>query len=84
MSLPVTGVLSKIQDFFKINDTEVAILQVIFIVGFMCTAPLFGYAGDRYNRKWLMIGGITLWSLVTLAGSFVGDPTVSENSTGMS
>jgi MFS family permease len=34
-------------------------------------APLFGYLGDRYNRKYLIVGGITFWSLMTLLGSFV-------------
>lgn len=36
----------------------------------MFLAPVFGYLGDRYNRKYIMSGGITFWSLVTLASSF--------------
>ncbi|CAG2066961.1 unnamed protein product, partial [Timema podura] len=36
----------------------------------MVFAPLFGYLGDRYSRKYIMAFGITLWSLTTLLGSF--------------
>ena len=34
-------------------------------------APLFGYLGDRYSRKYLMAVGIFFWSLATLLGSFM-------------
>lgn len=36
----------------------------------MFLAPIFGYLGDRYNRKIIMSVGITFWSLVTLASSY--------------
>lgn len=36
----------------------------------MVLAPLFGYLGDRYNRKFIMSVGITFWSVVTLASSY--------------
>ena len=65
------GVLEKVQVAFDIQETGGSLLQIIFVVGFMFTAPLFGYLGDRYTRKWLLVGGISVWSLVTLAGSFV-------------
>uniref|UniRef100_A0A8B9XPQ9 Protein spinster homolog 1 n=1 Tax=Bos mutus grunniens TaxID=30521 RepID=A0A8B9XPQ9_BOSMU len=41
----------------------------VFISSYMVLAPVFGYLGDRYNRKYLMCG-IAFWSLVTL-GSFI-------------
>ena len=67
-----TGVLTDVQAYFNnIGDAEAGLLQSIFVVGFSITAPIFGYFGDRYNRKWLMLAGIGLWSVVTLAGSFV-------------
>lgn len=36
----------------------------------MFLAPVFGYLGDRYNRKFIMSFGITFWALVTLASSY--------------
>ncbi|KAK9888332.1 hypothetical protein WA026_000588 [Henosepilachna vigintioctopunctata] len=37
----------------------------------MIFAPIFGYMGDRYSRKLIMTAGVFLWSLTTLAGSFM-------------
>lgn len=36
----------------------------------MVLAPVFGYLGDRYNRRIIMSVGITFWSVVTLGSSF--------------
>ena len=69
--LSLQGVLTDVQQFYGIGDGDSGLLQAIFVVGFMATSPVFGYCGDRYNRKWLMVGGIGLWSAVTLGGSFI-------------
>ncbi|KAB7494858.1 Protein spinster [Armadillidium nasatum] len=37
----------------------------------MVMAPLYGYLGDRFNRRVLMAVGVFLWSLTTLLGSFM-------------
>uniref|UniRef100_A0A3Q2Q1Z9 SPNS lysolipid transporter 1, lysophospholipid n=1 Tax=Fundulus heteroclitus TaxID=8078 RepID=A0A3Q2Q1Z9_FUNHE len=42
----------------------------VFICSYMVLAPVFGYLGDRYNRKYIMCGGITFWSVVTLSSSY--------------
>ncbi|CAH1116879.1 unnamed protein product [Phaedon cochleariae] len=39
----------------------------------MIFAPLFGYLGDRYSRRWIMAAGVFLWSLTTLCGSFMNN-----------
>ncbi|CAH2307805.1 spinster homolog 1 [Pelobates cultripes] len=46
-------------------------LFLVFISSYMVLAPVFGYLGDRYNRKYIMCGGITFWSLITLSSSFI-------------
>ncbi|CAH2316130.1 spinster homolog 1 [Pelobates cultripes] len=43
----------------------------VFIFSYMVFAPVFGYLGDRYNRKYIMGGGIAFWSLITLSSSFI-------------
>lgn len=67
----VAGVLTDIEQFFNIGDGSTGLIQTVFISSYMVLAPVFGYLGDRYNRKYLMCGGIAFWSLVTLGSSFI-------------
>jgi len=70
----VAGMLEKIkndQDFNIKKDKYLGLLQTAFVICYMLFAPVFGYLGDRYSRKWLLAVGITFWSLSTLAGSFM-------------
>jgi MFS family permease len=67
----IAGILDDVQAQFDINNSQAGLIQTAFIVSFMIFAPIFGYMGDRYNRKYVMIVGITIWSIATLAGSFM-------------
>ncbi|KAJ8959036.1 hypothetical protein NQ318_022291 [Aromia moschata] len=64
-------ILTDIQSFFSINNDKAGLLQTAFVISYMLFAPLFGYLGDRYSRRWIMAGGVFLWSLTTLCGSFM-------------
>ncbi|KAK3910946.1 Protein spinster [Frankliniella fusca] len=68
-----SGVLDKIQTQFDITDDKAGLLQTAFVVSYMIFAPIFGYLGDRYNRKIIMAGGVLMWSLTTLGGSFMNE-----------
>ncbi|XP_012160126.1 protein spinster isoform X1 [Ceratitis capitata] len=68
----IAGVLTDIQDDFKIGDDDGGLLQTAFVLSYMICAPLFGYLGDRYSRRWIMAIGVLLWSTTTLLGSFMG------------
>ncbi|KAK3527636.1 hypothetical protein QTP86_030475, partial [Hemibagrus guttatus] len=46
-------------------------LFTVFIGSFMLLAPVFGYLGDRYNRKLIMVGGMVAWIITTLGSSFI-------------
>ncbi|XP_053207305.1 protein spinster homolog 1-like [Panonychus citri] len=67
----VAGVLSDIEDYYHLTDAEGGILQTVFIVSYMIMAPIFGYLGDRYSRKYLMAAGILFWSMTTYLGSII-------------
>ncbi|XP_077597112.1 sphingosine-1-phosphate transporter SPNS2 isoform X1 [Stigmatopora nigra] len=69
----VAGVAQDIQKQFAVSDSVVALLQTVFICSFMVAAPIFGYLGDRFNRKTILSCGIFFWSTVTLLSSFIGD-----------
>uniref|UniRef100_A0A1A7YEB3 Protein spinster homolog 1 n=2 Tax=Iconisemion striatum TaxID=60296 RepID=A0A1A7YEB3_9TELE len=66
----VAGVLPDIEHYFGIDDGNSGLLQTVFICSYMFLAPVFGYLGDRYNRKYIMSAGILFWSSVTLASSY--------------
>ena len=60
---------------FGLTDRQAGQLYTAFMGGYFLSAPFFGYAGDRLTRKWLIAGGILVWSLGTvltgMAGGFV-------------
>lgn len=70
-SILILGVLSSIRRDFDIGDDKSGLLQTAFILSYMVFAPLFGYLGDRYNRKFIMSGGVFLWCLTTFIGSYM-------------
>uniref|UniRef100_A0AAR2L2Q8 Major facilitator superfamily (MFS) profile domain-containing protein n=1 Tax=Pygocentrus nattereri TaxID=42514 RepID=A0AAR2L2Q8_PYGNA len=67
----IAGVLPSIQKYFLISDSTSGLLQTVFICSFMLLAPVFGYLGDRYNRKLIMVFGMIAWIATTLSSSFV-------------
>lgn len=71
----VASALPSIQSELGINNTQAGLLSTVFIVVFMLASPLGGYLGDRVPRKYLVAGGVLLWSLATgasgLAATFV-------------
>ncbi|KAL7735945.1 hypothetical protein ACLKA6_002383 [Drosophila palustris] len=67
----IAGVLTEVQSDFQIDDDSAGLLQTAFVVSYMIFAPLFGYLGDRYSRRWLMAIGVALWSTTTLLGSYM-------------
>lgn len=69
----VSSVLPDIQKYFgNIDKIKAGLLQTVFVCAYMAFAPLFGYLGDRYSRKYLIAIGITIWSVTTFAGSCMG------------
>ncbi|TNM84573.1 hypothetical protein fugu_008751 [Takifugu bimaculatus] len=67
----IAGVLPNIQAYFALSDGTAALLQTVFICSFLLLAPVFGYLGDRYNRKYIMIAGLIMWTLTSFCCSFV-------------
>lgn len=66
-----TGVLTLTQDYFGIDNTLIGLVQTVFVISLTVLSPLFGYLGDRYDRRCIMAVGVSLAAGVTLAGSFV-------------
>ncbi len=67
------GAQPLIQAEFHATDQQMGALTTALLVTYMLVAPATGWLGDRYKRKWLIIGGAVLWSLATLATAWVHD-----------
>lgn len=73
----VAAVLEDIIKEYHIDNSQAGLLQTSFIISYMLLSPLFGFLGDRgspgtlWSRKTIMLGGVLVWSAVTLASSFV-------------
>ncbi|CAG9539434.1 unnamed protein product [Cercopithifilaria johnstoni] len=65
----IAGVLTQIQKYFGIDDSNAGLLQTVFIVFYMMFAPVFGYCGDRYNRKLIMEIGLIVWMIAVVLSS---------------
>ncbi len=70
----LSAVLAPLQHDLHLGDAAGGWTASAFMLGYFLTAPFFGFLGDRYPRKWLMLGGVMVWSLATagtaLAQSF--------------
>ncbi len=58
---------------FNLSDAQIGWLTSAFFFTYMLTAPLLGWLGDRYPRKYIVVGGIMIWSGFTLLTWLVTD-----------
>jgi len=58
-----------------LSNQQSGMLVSAFVVGYFIFSPIFGYLGDRYDRRYLMAIGLFAWSIATaltgLATGFV-------------
>jgi MFS family permease len=64
----IAAVLPHLQRDLGLNDAQGGWLGSAFLLGYMVTSPLFGWLGDRTNRKGLITLGVLIWCGAT-AGS---------------
>ena len=66
------GVLEDVEKEFEMDQEWMGgLIQTAFIICYFIGAPAFGYLGDRYSRKWLIILGIVMWSSSIMVSSFM-------------
>lgn len=70
-NLLASGVLEDVKKTFDIGDDRAGLLQTVFVIAYMVFAPMFGYLGDRYSRRYIMACGVALWCITTFLGSFL-------------
>lgn len=73
--------LSTMKEAMMLDITELqsaenfGILMAIFLWIYGCVSPFAGAISDRVNRKWLIVGSIFIWSLVTFLMGVANDFT---------
>jgi len=64
----MSAVLTPMQKEMNLSDAHAGWPASAFMLGYFVSAPFFGYLGDRFPRKYLMLGGVIVWSLATAGG----------------
>ena len=70
--------MDKIQKYFDITNSKAGLLQTVFICSYMVLAPVFGFLGDRYKRKYIMAAGILVWSGTVFASTLLNKDVSNE------
>ncbi len=55
---------------FSLTNAQSGFVGAAFVVGYVIFSPLFGYLGDRFDRRLLMAFGLLAWSIFTGLASF--------------
>ncbi len=61
----MSAVLTPLQKELHLDDRDAGWAASAFMLGYFLSAPFFGYLGDRFPRKYLMLGGVMVWSAAT-------------------
>jgi MFS transporter, Spinster family, sphingosine-1-phosphate transporter len=69
----LASVVPPIKAEFQLSDAEVGWLSSAFMIGYFATAPLFGYLGDRWPRRGLIVSGVVFWSAGTVLSGLCRD-----------
>lgn len=54
---------------FDIDDAQIGLLQTVFMIPHALATLPFGWAGDRYDRRRVIVAGVVLASLAGAAGA---------------
>jgi len=65
---------SAVKDAFKadlgLTDAQTSLPLTAFVFVYMLASPVFGSISDRVPRKWIVAGGVALWSAATAAAAY--------------
>lgn len=62
----VAGVVPLVETELRIDHEQAGLLASMFMIVYMLASPIGGYLGDRVQRRFLVAGGVFIWSLATI------------------
>lgn len=62
----LSGMLPLVQEHFGRSDAQMGLLSSSFLIVYSLVSPFSGVAGDRLPRRFLIAGGVILWSAATV------------------
>lgn len=66
----VQAVEPRITAEFRLSNTQAGYLVSAFVLGYFIFSPIFGFLGDRFDKRKVMAFGLIAWSLCTAMTSF--------------
>jgi len=63
----ITAVMPKLRIQYGFTNAELGLLSAAFFWVYSLAAPLGGFLGDRFPRKWVILGALVFWSSTTAA-----------------
>ena len=58
----IASILPLLKTQYRFNDAQLGWIGSAFMYVYAVTAPFAGQVGDRYARKQVILGGLTIWS----------------------
>ncbi len=68
----MSAVLPWVEEGFALTDRQSGLLGSVFMLVHLAASPFAGYFGDRRQRRFLIAGGVFLWSLATIGSGLAG------------
>ncbi len=63
--LAIFSVFPVLEKQYHFSTSELGLIGAAFTWVYALASPLAGYTGDRFARKWVILGGLYIWSVVT-------------------
>lgn len=61
----IFSVFSVLEKQYHFSKSELGLIGAAFTWVYATASPFAGHTGDKYARKWVILGGLYIWSLVT-------------------